>query len=133
MPGRCSLGPPFNYPHPAPNPRYVSPRQAIIYTLDDADLGGCDLVLESIVEKRSAKQAFYAQIKPHLTDRTILATNTSTIPVARLAMGLADPGRFCGMHFCHPVRLRPLVEVIPGPTTSAETVATPKAAKRLPP
>ena len=65
----------------------------------------------------------YAQIKPYLADRAILATNTSTIPVARLAAGLAAPGRFCGLHFCHPVRLRPLVEVIPGPATSPETVA----------
>ncbi len=99
------------------------PRMPISYTLDAADLGGCDLVLESIVEKRPAKQAVYAQIRPRLADRAILVTNTSTIPVARLAAGLADPGRFCGLHFCHPVRLRPLVEVIPGPATSLETVA----------
>jgi 3-hydroxyacyl-CoA dehydrogenase len=80
-------------------------------------------VLESIVEKRPAKQAVYAQIKPRLADRAILATNTSSIPVSRLAAGLADPSRFCGLHFCHPVRLRPLVEVIPGSKTSPETVA----------
>jgi 3-hydroxyacyl-CoA dehydrogenase len=98
-------------------------RQTIAYTLNDADLGGCDLVLESIVEKRPAKQAVYAQIRPHLADRAILATNTSTIPIARLSAGLADPARFCGLHFCHPVRLRPLVEVISGPATSPETLA----------
>ncbi|MEI8375796.1 MAG: 3-hydroxyacyl-CoA dehydrogenase family protein, partial [Planctomycetota bacterium] len=102
----------------------VSPRKPITYTRDAAGLGNCDLVLESIVEKRPAKQALYSCIKPHLADRAILATNTSTIPIARLAAGLADPGRFCGLHFCHPVRLRPLVEVIPGPATSPETVAT---------
>ena len=100
------------------------PAELPMLTLDDADLSGCDLVLESIVEKRLAKQAVYAQIKPRLADGAILTTNTSTIPVARLAAGLADPGRFCGLHFCHPVRLRPLVEVIPGPATSAETLAT---------
>ena len=80
-------------------------------------------MLESIVEKRPAKQALFAHIKPRLADRAILATNTSTIPIARLAAGLAVPGRFCGLHFCHPVRLRPLVEVIPGPATSPETMA----------
>ena len=53
-------------------------------------LAGCDLVLESIVEKRPAKQALFAHIRPHLADRAILATNTSTIPIARLASG---PGR----------------------------------------
>ena len=97
--------------------------QPIAYTLDVAELGGCDLVLEAIVEKRPAKQAVYAQIRPRLADRAILATNTSTIPVSRLAANLADPSRFCGLHFCHPVRLRPLVEVIPGSKTSQETVA----------
>lgn len=102
--------------------RHLSARQPIVYTLDESDLLGCDLVLESIVEKSSAKQSLYAQIKPQLS-RAILATNTSTIPIGRLAAGLADPGRFCGLHFCHPVRLRPLVEVIAGPATSQETVA----------
>ena len=100
----------------------VSASQPIAYALDYAALGGCDLVLESIVEKRPAKQALYAQIAPHLAKHAILATNTSTIPIARLAAGLAAPSRFCGLHFCHPVRLRPLVEVIPGPETSPETV-----------
>ena len=101
----------------------VSSGQPIAYTLDDAELGGCDLVLESIVEKRPAKQALYTRIKPRLADRAVLATNTSTIPIARLAAGLAAPGRFCGLHFCHPVRLRPLVEVIPGAATNPETLA----------
>jgi 3-hydroxyacyl-CoA dehydrogenase len=98
-------------------------RQPIVYTLDEADLGGCDLVLESIVEKRQAKQALYAHICPRLARHAILTTNTSTIPIARLAAGLSDPGRFCGLHFCHPVSARPLVEVIPGPATNAETLA----------
>ena len=98
--------------------------QRIVYSLDAADLAGYDLVLESISEKRPAKQDLYAKIRPHLSGHTILATNTSTIPIARLAMGVAEPNRFCGLHFCHPVRLRPLVEVIPGPATSKETSAT---------
>ncbi len=99
-------------------------QQPITYTLDAADLGRCDLVLESIVEKRPAKQALYAQIEKCRADGAILATNTSTIPVTRLAGNLTDPARFCGLHFCHPVRIRPLVEVISGPATSPETVAT---------
>lgn len=101
----------------------ISLQQPIAYTLDDADLAGCDLVVESIVEKRPAKQTLFTRIKPHLAGSAILATNTSTIPIARLAAGLPAPGRFCGLHFCHPVRLRPLVEIIPGPATSPETVA----------
>ena len=95
----------------------------IACTMDDADLGDCDLVLELISEKRPAKQALFARIWPRLADHALLATNTSTIPIARLSGGISDPGRFCGMHFCHPVRQRPLVEVIPGPATDPKTLA----------
>jgi 3-hydroxyacyl-CoA dehydrogenase len=94
------------------------------YTQSNSDLDGCDLVIESITEKRPAKQALYEQLSLWLAKGGILATNTSTIPIARLASGLAVPERFCGMHFCHPVRLRPLVEIIAGAKTAAETVAT---------
>ena len=53
----------------------------------------------------------------------LIASNTSTIPIAQLAAKLADPRRFCGLHFFHPVGKRPLVEVIRGPRTSDEAVA----------
>ena len=86
----------------------------IRYTHSLADLAGCDLILESISEKRPAKQSLYNQLAPLLAKGTLLATNTSAIPITRLASGLPAPDRFCGMHFCHPVRLRPLVELIPG-------------------
>ena len=83
-----------------------------------------DLVLESIVETLSAKQGLYAQLQARLGAGTILASNTSTIPIARLAEGLVEPDRFCGMHFYHPVARRPLVEITRGPRTSDQTVAT---------
>lgn len=109
----------------AANPSETEGRLGPIhYTLSLADLASCDLVLESIVEKRPAKQALYHQLAPLLAKGARLATNTSTIPISRLAAGLAGPDRFCGMHFCHPVRLRPLVEIVPGSATAAETIAT---------
>jgi 3-hydroxyacyl-CoA dehydrogenase len=89
-----------------------------------SDLECCDLVLESIAEKRAAKQSLYQQLTPHLAKNSVIATNTSTIPIARLASGLAAPDRFGGMHFCHPVRLRPLVEIIPGAATDTGTIAS---------
>jgi 3-hydroxyacyl-CoA dehydrogenase len=95
----------------------------INFTLSASDLNGCDYVLESIPEKRSAKEALYRQLGPHLAKGAVLATNTSAIPVTRLAAGLAAPDRYCGMHFCHPVRQRPLIEIIPGAETSRETLA----------
>jgi 3-hydroxyacyl-CoA dehydrogenase len=95
----------------------------IRYSSDLNDLAGCDLVIESIAEKQQAKQSLYAAIQRILEPRGIIATNTSTIPIARLAAGLPDSSRFCGLHFCHPVHHRPLVEIIPGPRTTAETLS----------
>lgn len=90
---------------------------------DPAELAACDVVLESAPENLQLKRAIYAQFEPRLPSRAILASNTSTIPIARLADGLTDPGRFCGIHFFHPVRQRPLVEIIRGPKTRPETIA----------
>jgi len=92
-------------------------------TADAAKIARCELVLESVVETVAGKQEVYAQLAPHLTDATILASNTSTIPIGRLAAELSDPGRFCGIHFFHPVRHRSLVEIVRGPDTSDATIA----------
>ena len=90
----------------------------------DAEVAPCDLVIEAIVENPQAKKQLYARIEPLLSPGAILASNTSTIPIAKLAEGLAHPERFCGIHFFNPVRRMPLVEVIRGAKTSDETVAT---------
>jgi 3-hydroxyacyl-CoA dehydrogenase/enoyl-CoA hydratase/3-hydroxybutyryl-CoA epimerase/3-hydroxyacyl-CoA dehydrogenase/enoyl-CoA hydratase/3-hydroxybutyryl-CoA epimerase/enoyl-CoA isomerase len=66
----------------------------------------------------------YARLQPYLGARTIVASNTSTIPIARLAAGMKEPNRFCGMHFFHPVDRRPLVEVVCGPQTDEHTITT---------
>jgi 3-hydroxyacyl-CoA dehydrogenase/enoyl-CoA hydratase/carnithine racemase len=90
----------------------------------DAELAGCDLVIEAIVENPEVKKQLYARLEPQLPPTAILASNTSTIPITKLAEGLARPERFCGIHFFNPVRKMPLVEVIRGAKTSDETVAT---------
>jgi 3-hydroxyacyl-CoA dehydrogenase/enoyl-CoA hydratase/3-hydroxybutyryl-CoA epimerase/3-hydroxyacyl-CoA dehydrogenase/enoyl-CoA hydratase/3-hydroxybutyryl-CoA epimerase/enoyl-CoA isomerase len=92
-------------------------------TTDPAGPAECDLVLESIVESLAAKRQLYAQLRPHLKDRAILASNSSTIPIGRLADGAADPARFCGIHFLRPVEQRPLVEIVRGPQTDDRTTA----------
>lgn len=92
-------------------------------TADLAEAARCDLVLESIVELLPAKLALYAEMKKHLANRAIVASNTSTIPIERLSSGIGDASRFVGMHFCHPVRQRPLVEIVRGPKTSDLTIA----------
>jgi len=98
-------------------------RRLVRLTSDPAALAQCDLVIESIGETAAAKQHLYAQLLPHLKPSAIVASNTSTIPIAELAAALPNPERFCGMHFFHPVAKRPLVEVVCGPTTSKATVA----------
>jgi 3-hydroxyacyl-CoA dehydrogenase/enoyl-CoA hydratase/3-hydroxybutyryl-CoA epimerase/3-hydroxyacyl-CoA dehydrogenase/enoyl-CoA hydratase/3-hydroxybutyryl-CoA epimerase/enoyl-CoA isomerase len=99
-------------------------RRLVRPTTDPAEVARCDLVLESVVEQVAVKQQLYAGLMPHLPDGTTLASNTSTIPVERLAAELADPGRFCGFHFFHPVRHRSLVEIVRGAQTSDRTIAT---------
>ncbi len=82
-------------------------------------LAACDVVLESIVEDAGAKRALLRDLDARLPRETLLATGTSTIPVGRLAQGLAHPERLCGVHFFLPVEERPVVEVIAGPATAA--------------
>lgn len=103
------------------------------FTLTDRPVfPACEVVLESVVETFTVKQQLYRQLEPELAAGSLLASNTSTIPIERLASGLADPGRFCGLHFFHPVRQRPLVEIIRGPATAQATVCRAAAlAKRL--
>ena len=95
-------------------------------------LAGCDLVVESVLERTDLKQRVLADIEQAVAPDAIIATNTSTNPIAKLAEALAEPARFCGMHFFNPVRRMVLVEVIRGPATSDATVAAVVAhAKRL--
>lgn len=95
-------------------------------------LAGADLVIESVLERTDLKQQVLADIERAVGPEAIIATNTSTNPIAKLAEALAEPARFCGMHFFNPVRRMVLVEVIRGPATSDATVAAVVAhAKRL--
>ena len=92
-------------------------------TTEAARIAACDLVLESVVENPAVKHEVYAGLEPLMRPEAILATNTSAIPIGRLAAGLARPGAFCGVHFCHPVRRRPLVEIVRGPQSAPATIA----------
>jgi 3-hydroxyacyl-CoA dehydrogenase/enoyl-CoA hydratase/3-hydroxybutyryl-CoA epimerase/3-hydroxyacyl-CoA dehydrogenase/enoyl-CoA hydratase/3-hydroxybutyryl-CoA epimerase/enoyl-CoA isomerase len=89
-----------------------------------AEAAQCDLVIEAVVENIDAKRELYARLEPQLRDTAILASNTSTIPITRLAEKLQRPAQFCGIHFFNPVRKMQLVEVIRGKQSSDETIAT---------
>ena len=82
-----------------------------------------DMVIEAIFEDADAKRALYARLEPRLRERAVLATNTSSIVLEKLATGLADPGRLVGLHFFNPVAQMPLVEVIASEGTHAHIQA----------
>ena len=80
--------------------------------LDRCGVADADLVIEAIIEQAEAKQALYAQLEPRMQADALLATNTSSIPLAELREGIATPARFGGLHYFNPVALMPLVEII---------------------
>jgi 3-hydroxybutyryl-CoA dehydrogenase len=89
---------------------------------DLAELSGCDLVLESIVEDLAAKKHLFNELDRICGEPTVLATNTSTLPVVELAMETGRPDRVCGIHFFNPAPVMALVEIVRAITTSDETV-----------
>ncbi len=82
-----------------------------------------DIVVEAVVENAKVKHAVLAETEQQIGEDTILASNTSTISITRLAEALQRPENFCGMHFFNPVHAMPLVEVIRGEKTSDRAVA----------
>ena len=95
-------------------------------------LGDADLVIESVVERTDVKRQVLTAIEQAVGPATVIATNTSTNPITKLATALEDPSRFCGIHFFNPVRRMTLVEVVRGPATSDRTIMIAVAhAKRL--
>ena len=82
-----------------------------------SDLGQCDLVIEAATERETVKHAIFEDLVPHLKPETILASNTSSISITRLASRTDRPGRFMGVHFMNPVPVMQLVELIRGIAT----------------
>ena len=93
-------------------------------TLSYENIAEADLVVEAVVEKESVKKAVLSETESIIRKNAILASNTSTISITKLAKGLKRPEQFCGMHFFNPVHRMPLVEVIRGEKSSAPTIAS---------
>jgi 3-hydroxyacyl-CoA dehydrogenase / enoyl-CoA hydratase / 3-hydroxybutyryl-CoA epimerase / enoyl-CoA isomerase len=92
-------------------------------TLSYGDFAHVDLVVEAVVENPKVKDAVLTEVEAWVGEEAILASNTSTISITRLAEHLKRPENFCGMHFFNPVHRMPLVEVIRGEKTSDVAVA----------
>jgi 3-hydroxybutyryl-CoA dehydrogenase len=84
-------------------------------------LADCDLIIESATENEQVKRKIFSQVSPALKPEAILATNTSSISITRLAASTDRPERFVGIHFMNPVPLMQLVELVRGIATGDET------------
>ena len=91
------------------------------------DLAGADLVIEAATEEESVKRKIFAQLCPLLNPEALLATNTSSISITRLAAQTDRPERFIGIHFMNPVPVMKLVELVRGIATEDSTFETAKA------
>jgi 3-hydroxybutyryl-CoA dehydrogenase len=101
--------------------------ERIEWSTDLEALGGVDLVVEAIVEDEDVKSRTFSQLDEVLRPEAILASNTSSIPIAGLAAATGRPDRVLGLHFFSPVPVMKLVEVVVGLDTAPETVARAEA------
>jgi 3-hydroxybutyryl-CoA dehydrogenase len=90
------------------------------------DFSTCDLVIESAVEDEQVKRSIFSSLCPHLGEGALLATNTSSISITRLAASTDRPEKFMGIHFMNPVPVMELVELIRGIATDEDTFTTVK-------
>ena len=91
---------------------------------DYAIFGDCDVVIEAATENEEVKRNILKTLVPHLNKHALVATNTSSLSITRLATATDRPERFIGMHFMNPVPLMKLVELIRGLATNDETFQT---------
>jgi 3-hydroxybutyryl-CoA dehydrogenase len=87
-------------------------------------IGGTDLAIEAATENEDTKKTIFKALGPHLGDKTLLASNTSSISITRLAAATDRPDRFIGLHFMNPAPLMKLVEIIRGIATGPDTYET---------
>jgi 3-hydroxyacyl-CoA dehydrogenase len=98
--------------------------QRISYAPDYDAFADCDLVIEAATEDESVKRKIFTELSPKVKPDAIVASNTSSISITRLASITKRPERFIGMHFMNPVPVMQLVELIRGIATEDDTFAT---------
>jgi 3-hydroxybutyryl-CoA dehydrogenase len=104
----------------------------IVTATDNSAFADCDMVIEAATENEEIKKKIFAALCPMLKPEAFLASNTSSIPITRLAAATDRPGRFIGMHFFNPVPMMKLVEIIRGLATEDATYQAVEAlAKRM--
>lgn len=93
-------------------------------TTNKADFADCDWVIEAVFEELGVKQDVFADVEQYISETAVLATNTSSLSVEKIASKLKHPERVVGFHFFNPVAVMPLVEVVKTPKTNDETLST---------
>jgi enoyl-CoA hydratase/3-hydroxyacyl-CoA dehydrogenase len=95
----------------------------ITYTVDlKESVKNADLVIEAIPENLDLKRQVWGEVSENVKDNAVLATNTSSLSITKIAEAVSDPGRFLGMHFFNPPTHMRLVEVIPGDKTNPQSI-----------
>lgn len=102
-------------------------QQRITYTRDLSDLTGAGLVIEAIVENLDIKKKVFGELESLVGQETILASNTSSLPITAIAAACERPERVIGIHFFNPAPLMKLVEIIPAVQTGADVLDTAKS------
>jgi 3-hydroxybutyryl-CoA dehydrogenase len=93
------------------------------FSADFATLAGADVVVEAIIEDEAAKTGLFGRLGELVSPQTLLASNTSSIPIMKIAAATPHPERVVGVHFFNPVPVLPLVELVPSLLSSPETVS----------
>ena len=99
----------------------------IVPVADQSPMVDAQLIIEAATEKEEIKRRIFEAAGKFLAADAIMASNTSSIPITRMATASPDPARFIGLHFFNPVPVMGLIEVIPGLATSRETVTRTRA------
>ena len=93
-------------------------RSALLATTNNADLANADLVIEAVFEDLDLKRRVVAEVEEQIAPDAVLASNTSALPIARIAEGAKHPERILGMHYFSPVPKMPLLEIVVAETTA---------------
>jgi len=98
--------------------------QSIVFSEETSDLADADVIVEAVFEDITVKKGVFERLDRIAKPSAILATNTSTLDVDEMAAVTQRPERFVGLHFFVPANIMPLLEIVRGAKTSAETIAT---------
>ena len=106
------------------NREYLQKMNRIVPVVDYTAFTGVDVVIEAIIENLDIKKKVLAELEQYIKPNCVVASNTSSLSISAMQIGLKHPERFCGMHFFNPVHRMPLVEVIRGDKTHDSAVST---------